>query len=329
MRFLTHTLLSIIFSISYCNVGKASPDTPHICGYEPDKHVRYAQTLKDGNKIFENVPLYQINLMNLRNPCRKICNLKGGSCSEIDFVDRESGSPKYSIYTSRSKLDSYNVMQGYIHDNLVTNRVGAIVRCPGPAMFSHNKNIQFIPNEDPNGVSIKTIDPHYTLMGFSIDGEDNFDFKCGTLKQISDDERFDIEWNYKITTAKKCFKYDALFPYDYKGEVRCSNKVNHKGDYGLILAVTPGNKRNGKHGKVRIIAKNSKVYPGEIIFFYSNKDLRDRNQMVIEPMCIIKVSRPTTNKDIIDQTGNTKPPQTTPTDENSPITTTASVDDCL
>uniref|UniRef100_A0A0K0FQN1 Uncharacterized protein n=1 Tax=Strongyloides venezuelensis TaxID=75913 RepID=A0A0K0FQN1_STRVS len=331
MRFFAYTLLFIIFSINYCKGGEADPATSHTCGYESDKHVRYAQKLKDDGKVRENVPLYQINLMDLKYPCKTICNLKDGSCGEIDFVDRESNRPKYSVYISRSKLNNYNNMDNYIHDNLVTNRVGAIVRCPGSAMFSHNRNIEFIPSENPNGVSIKDIDPRYTLMGFSNDGEDNFTFNCGTLKQISNDNRFDIEWNYKITTAKECFAYDTIYPMNYNGKVSCSKKVNHQGSYGLILAVTPGSKRSesDKHGNVRIITTNSQVFPGEIIFFYSNEALRDTNQTVIQPLCISKVSKLPTTQDIIDPTDTTEAAQTTSTYENLLITTTAAVDDCL
>uniref|UniRef100_A0A0K0F3I2 Fam-a protein n=1 Tax=Strongyloides venezuelensis TaxID=75913 RepID=A0A0K0F3I2_STRVS len=264
------------------------------CGYEESKHEQFAQKLTHKGKIFDKVKIKEFNLLSNSKPCMKMCDLVNKNCPEISIINPTSKKPEYSVFVVREN-DSKKSQQNpstYLHDTIEIDSNAGVVKCPGPEMFKDNQNIEWTPNPIAKYRQLKYDNNRLTYMIIAPDERKEFKVSCGKIRQVPNDPKYDITWDYNIKVVDKQYKYGPDISPDYSGSIKCSDKDTE--DYALMFAAVPQDKwdksKDGKTSRVRQITKNDKIYPGEVIFIYKKITQQKHEALSFEPLCVRKVT---------------------------------------
>uniref|UniRef100_A0A0N5B5H4 MSP domain-containing protein n=1 Tax=Strongyloides papillosus TaxID=174720 RepID=A0A0N5B5H4_STREA len=159
-------------------------------------------------------------------------------------------------------------------------------------MFKDNKNIEWIPNPIAKYRQLKYDNNRLTYMIIAPDERKDFKISCGKIRQVPNDPKYDITWDYSVKVIDKKYKYGPDISPNYSGSIKCSDKDTE--DYALMFAAVPKEKWNepkdGRTSRVRQITKNDKIYPDEVIFIYKKITQQKHEALTFEPLCVRRVT---------------------------------------
>uniref|UniRef100_A0A0N5A2P0 Ig-like domain-containing protein n=1 Tax=Parastrongyloides trichosuri TaxID=131310 RepID=A0A0N5A2P0_PARTI len=225
-----------------------------------------------------------------------MCNLAGKSCNDIGFTTVNIKGKKqlrYSIYVVRRRkvLNEYRVMEKYTHGTITVDCFGGVIKCPGKGMFASNPNADWIPNPSINSVTQISNDKALTYYAIFPGKQKQMSVLCGRIRQINGEPKYDVYWNYNIVVNNKKINYDDDIQASSGRDIKCSKNDTKP---FMVVAFTPAKLWKGptkdrptQYSKIDITT--GQLYPGEILFIFSDDLDKNPNSLYSPPMCIRKV----------------------------------------